>query len=488
MATFKVVVQKPRKDGFYTVYIRMTHNRRVCFIKTDKLVGSKGIVPNTKEVKDSFVLSGLMSNINKWIDKLNRVDSSGWSLEDVKKFVLFDEDGVCFSDFAREYINKLYDVLEPGSVKTYHFTLQNFERFVGSEKIMFHQITTRLLEEWIKSLSSQKAVKFSYPIYLKKLFNEGLKEFNDYDNNVILIRNNPWLRIEIPKMKKAAKKAITMEECRKFFALSSSKPSVCLTMDVCKMIFCLAGINVADLYSMQKSCFYDGILHYNRRKTKNKRDDHAYIEMKVPDMLLPTIQRHLSGDNDPFLFDFHKDRSMVSLNSILSYTLRDICKDVLGLPKESHYTPYTFRHSWATIAQNDLGASYEEIAFALNHVSAHKITMGYVKPDFSRAWELNEKVVEKVFFTNDESKRNEKHQLPVFEKVDETYELVADAYYMGEVVGHVDGKGFKDTEEILSQLMAGIRQDVPKRCTIQIKVVNVTKSQTKFFERIRNVI
>ena len=42
MATFKVIVQKQRNDGFWPVYIRITHNRGVKYIRTDKIVDSKG--------------------------------------------------------------------------------------------------------------------------------------------------------------------------------------------------------------------------------------------------------------------------------------------------------------------------------------------------------------------------------------------------------------------------------------------------------------
>lgn len=97
--------------------------------------------------------------------------------------------------------------------------------------------------------------------------------------------------------------------------------------------------------------------------------------------------------------------------------LKKFCVNTLK-DSELKITPYTFRHTWATIAQNDIGANYEEIGFAMNHISTHKITMGYVKPDFSRAWELNEKVVEKIFFTNDPSRRIQEYHAPVFEKVE----------------------------------------------------------------------
>ena len=50
MATFKTCVQKQRSDGFYPVYIRVTHNRKSSYIKTDKMVDKKGLT-RTGEVK-----------------------------------------------------------------------------------------------------------------------------------------------------------------------------------------------------------------------------------------------------------------------------------------------------------------------------------------------------------------------------------------------------------------------------------------------------
>ena len=38
MTTFKATVKKQRSDGFYTVYIRITHLRKSSYIKTNKIV------------------------------------------------------------------------------------------------------------------------------------------------------------------------------------------------------------------------------------------------------------------------------------------------------------------------------------------------------------------------------------------------------------------------------------------------------------------
>lgn len=57
MATFKVIVQKQRNDGFWPVYIRITHNRGVKYIRTDKIVDSKGVDKKNREVKDPLLFS-----------------------------------------------------------------------------------------------------------------------------------------------------------------------------------------------------------------------------------------------------------------------------------------------------------------------------------------------------------------------------------------------------------------------------------------------
>ena len=93
------------------------------------------------------------------------------------------------------------------------------------------------------------------------------------------------------------------------------------------------------------------------------------------------------------MFTFHKRyRDHQTLNKSINQGLTRIAKG-MGLP---NLTTYTFRHSWATIAQNHCGASIADVAFALNHVSEHKITERYISIDYSPIDKLNEKVIDYV--------------------------------------------------------------------------------------------
>ena len=86
-------------------------------------------------------------------------------------------------------------------------------------------------------------------------------------------------------------------------------------------------------------------------------------------------------------------KSNNSFNKYLNEGLKDFCK----IAEVDAVSTYTFRHSWATIAQNQCGASTELVGFALNHASAHRVTEGYIKKDFSPIDVLNEKVIKCVF-------------------------------------------------------------------------------------------
>lgn len=65
----KPVVQKPRKDGFWVVYIRFTHNGLCLFYKTSKVVSSHYVVSKS-EITDPYVLTYCNTLILEWMSYL----------------------------------------------------------------------------------------------------------------------------------------------------------------------------------------------------------------------------------------------------------------------------------------------------------------------------------------------------------------------------------------------------------------------------------
>ena len=207
---------------------------------------------------------------------------------------------------------------------------------------------------------------------------------NDEDRNILLIQN-PWPKITIPKGDTPNKRAIAPSMLRKFFGIVPdfsrfTHPLQELGQDVALMSFCMCGINSIDLFYAEKSQYHDGILHYNRRKTCKSRSDNAYFEIRVPQFIIPTFEKYLSKDKEtPWLFDFHDRLSNEdSFNTNVNAGISQICKKV---SPGFHASLYSFRHSWATVAQNGCGASLSEIDFALNH-STNKMARVYTMIDY----------------------------------------------------------------------------------------------------------
>ncbi|MDE6162648.1 MAG: phage integrase SAM-like domain-containing protein [Bacteroides sp.] len=243
MATLKAVVRTARADGFYPVYIRVTHHRNSAFIKTDKMVTKKKLT-KTNEIKDPYVLQFCSQRILEYTERLNSKNIEHWTVKEVVEFLASGNDDVCFSDYARKHINRMIDNGQQRNVKNYQLALQHLERFLGTTQIMFSHLTSHLMNRWIKSLEQTHRAKEMYPIYMRQVFKAAILEYNDYNNGIIRIKTNPWVKVEIPSADRAEKLAITPKACREFFSFSlpESKmidPLPQLGRDVAMMSLCL---------------------------------------------------------------------------------------------------------------------------------------------------------------------------------------------------------------------------------------------------------
>lgn len=139
--------------------------------------------------------------------------------------------------------------------------------------------------------------------------------------------------------------------------------------------------------------------------------------------------------------------------------------------------------TWATIAQNDCGASLADVDFGLNH-STNKMARVYTKIDFSPAWKLNEKVLEFIFFSNEESKtKKEKEVERKFEKLSKYNLIRGEVFYAGKIIAKVETTGFSNIDQVINALMKMIPNTYPERTKFQFKITNVDKDLTQFYER-----
>lgn len=487
MATMKVCVQKQRKDGFYPVYIRVTHNRGHAFIKTSKMVDASGL-SRSGEVTDPYVLKSLNTRIVEWMDRLNRKEIDHWTVQQVADYLKHGDDDLSFSDYCRRHIDRMIDAGHERNAKTYRSALRSLELYAGTTHVMFSRMTAAFLDGWIKSLDRTARAKEQYPVCMRQVFKAAQKELNDEEAGIVRIKFNPWLKVDIPEADRPEKLAITPEECRAFFSAPMpesrfKEPLEELGRDVAMLVLCLGGINTVDLYRLRKEDYRDGIIHYCRSKTKNSRADGAYMEMRVPAIVKPLFEKYRAPADDERLFSFHlRHRTLDSFNANVNGGIHRLCAS-MGIPKEDRYCVYTFRHTFGTVAQNDCDASVSEVAFAMNHSAGHTVTRGYLKLDFSPAWEVNEKVIEYIFFTDRPSHRAAKAQTEPFSRFSPRQMIRGSVFFRGRILGQIQDIGFNNVEEVIAALVPFVPDDIPDRAMVQFRIENLDKKQSAVYER-----
>ena len=443
MATLKAIVKSRAKNGMYPVYIRITQNRQFSYVRTSWMVNDKGLSDDKKDIIDPYVIQQTSLMISDYYNKLNLSDTSSWSSSEIMNYLLEFGKDLSFSEYTRNHIEKMKARGQERTSRNYKWALQHLERFAGTDDLMFSRLTSSFLNRWIESLSVTNRCKEQYPVCIREVFKAAMKEYNDEELGIIKIKN-PWGKIVIPKADIPEKRAISASMLRKFFNVVPDRsrfthPLMELGQDVALISFCMCGLNAVDIFNAEKGQYVDGIFHYERRKTRNSRSDKGYFEVRV----------------------------------------KQIWEKVDPNYKESLYA---FRHSWATIAQNECGASLAEVDFGLNH-SMNRMARVYVKIDYSPAWTLNEKVIDFIFFSDKESREKSREKSKTFERISKYNNVRAEAYVMGKKLCALEDTGFSNVDQIMDKLVTLLPKKV-RNTRVQFKITNVDKNLTQMYQRL----
>lgn len=484
MATLKAIVKSKMKNGMYNVYIRFTQNRQFSYMRTSWMVNDKGLSADKKDIIDPYVIQQTSILIEKFYTVLNQIDTSSWSASELLTYVTDYGKDISFSDYARKHIDKLISRGQERTSRNYKWALRHMERFAETDNIMFSRMTSAFLNRWIESLSETNRCKEQYPVCIREVYKAALKEFNDEELGINKIKN-PWGNVVIPRSDIPEKRAIPASMLRKFFNVVPDRsrftnPLMEVGQDVALISFCMCGLNAVDIFNAKKEQYVNGIFHYERQKTRMSRSDRGYFEIRVPEFLKPTFVKYLSKKSgSPWLFNFHDRLSTSdSFSANVNIGIKQIWEKVDPNYKASLYA---FRHSWATIAQNECGATLNEVDFGLNH-SINKMAKVYVKVDYTPAWILNEKVIDFVFFTDKESKHVEKED-KTFERISKYNNIRAEAYVMGKKVCALEDTGFSNVDQIMDKLVTLLPKNV-NNARVQFKITNVDKNLTQMYQRL----
>ena len=420
MLTIKAEVQKDKKrmDGTYNVKLRFTKDRAVKRISTDIFATEADLTPklkfkentNTKQEIDKLVLHyrTLLTtlHIDTEILDLNEIVMRLQNKDEAEKpidFIAFSKNWIATAPIK--------------SKDTYTTGLNAFIRFLGKDELDIKNITVDLLEQYrdyIIKVRAERVKKLAeageripsnrclslYLMILRHLFSEAQKFYNKPDKGLMRIPHTPFEYFKIPKQEATRKRAIQPQQIKAIWKMPyqnihKGAKSTCrfdLAKDCFILSFCLMGINSVDLYNATD--LRDNRLVYNRTKTKDRRLDKAQMEVIVPKMVLPIIEKYRDRTGKR-LFNFYQYyRDHKGFNKAINKGLKEIGEQL----HIDDFEYYAARHSWATIALNKVGIDKYTVHAALNHVDASmRVTDIYIERDFVNENKANEKVVKYVF-------------------------------------------------------------------------------------------
>ena len=403
MATFKAEVQKQRRDGTFNVKIILTHNRKLKRLPTSIYITKEDMTRSGK-IKNQKVLDELEDLMRRYRCKVNGLSLTidGMGIDQLADYLCESEAKTI--DFIEVYRAFIEENSAKKVIRNYKSALNSLVRFLGRERMDITEVTVPFLERYAAYLGSGRAASL-YLGSMRHVYSYAKERYNDEASNKILIPYSPFSRYRVPRQNVAEKRAIDARAIKAIRDLPydttargrDKENRYNLAKDCFILSFGLIGMNSADMFN---ACAYDEIgkkIVYYRTKTMDRRADRAKMEVEVSPCIADVFARYrdVTGER---VFMFHKMYANPStFNAALNKGLKAVGERV-GIPRLEFYSA---RHSWATIARNDLGIDKYTINEALNHVDKDmSVTDLYIKKDFSEVNKANKMVLGYVFDKN----------------------------------------------------------------------------------------
>jgi integrase len=427
MATFKICIfeHQKRTDGKFPVSIRVCWKRKYSYIKTEYYVTEKQINKKTYTLKDIFIINDLNKRIAKFEDLKSKKLGHRIEMYSVKELAEYfknetkpgSDSTINFIEFSRTHISRLKSQGREQTSKMLNRTINALIDFCnGRDKIAITEITSKFLTQFEAYLRTERTMKrknqfgklvktkkkglsdvsiFDYMTDIRVLFNASMKEYNDEDKDEIRIIHYPFRKYKLKRKPENEKRNITVEQLRSIRDVTEQKlkdKRTIFSRDVFLLSFYMVGINFADLYEVEK--LRNGRIIYERKKTKGRRQDKAYISIKVEPEAIELLEKY-KDKSGRRVFDFH---NKYTTSHIFSSNVNKGLKKVAEACNISEpLSTYYARHTWATVARNKCNVSKDDVDLSLNHVDQGlKMADAYIEKDWSKIDIANRKVIDYI--------------------------------------------------------------------------------------------
>lgn len=393
--SYKIIatISKQRKDKTIPVNIRIGWQSKYSFITTNYSV-FKADLTKKGDLKSGHILDKCNEMISEYRKITDSIEENSVSdVQDVVEIIKVKMnlgDGIDFIKFFSKYITQLTEE-KSGSLDLYKATLNHLLRFNKSDKLDIVKINPTYLQRFNEYLISEGVGDRGRNLYLgrvRAVYNLIMDEYEHLGYTFAY----PFRKFKLPKVKPPKTVALTKENLLRIINLELPDGSRAKKAQLMFAISLLSlGTNGVDLFSLHES--KNGRIEYNRSKTKDKRDDSAFISIKIEPEMQEVIDK-MKGES-PYLLCINKWYANTGqLNKAVRLGLRQIAEKL----EIDYFVFYDARRTFASIMRNKLGISKDDISMCLNHVDMnHVVTNQYIEVDFSILDRCNRRFIDYLF-------------------------------------------------------------------------------------------
>lgn len=398
MATFKFYADNyTREDGLRAVRVRVYHNGASTALSTPYFVDKTQVTKGGK-IKDAAIVDACNELIRNWRNTITNYGSAIEAL-DVKELVAMLKqskgDGV-----GLDIVEHIYKVAESKRAAqtqhNYRVVAASLSRYLNGRGLDINQLSHQVLsayEEWLRKDGKTPGTIVQYMSLIKSAYNTACLWYNDEDADKIVVTRQPFRKYKVPSVPVVAPRAIDLATLQAIADLPTEprfNSQRNLGRDLFMLSFGLGGINYADLYALPYDALKGDYIEYKRQKTKHSRADEALYRVYICDEVRPLIERHLDPTRQR-LFIFHRRFPAGNFPTKVSLAVKAVESAV---PAERHYTYYSARHTYATLAYNVAKIDKYTVHELLNHSDEEmKITDRYIERDWQRLYDAHKRIV-----------------------------------------------------------------------------------------------
>lgn len=399
-----------KENGTNFIRLRITHARKSKYIKTNICVELEDLTRsgNLKHQGKKDLADAEVKKWRKVVDAMPTYAVKDMTVADVVRYLQarmaeqeefrlnFIEYGRKLAEGKKDNTSGCYRVALSCLVRFFGYepdiseitirNIRDFEQFIKTEERQMHNARKNVVVKKGGHKSDRTVAQYIGTI--RTIYKSARREFNEPDLDIMRIPVDIFEYYQVPVVKRIDPRAIPIEWVQMMIDQRKGlKGRERLGVDVFLMSFGLMGINIVDMYHCEKA--KDGIVHYFRTKTKDAKEDHAEMFVRIEPCIGAIISEYKGKDR---LFDLYMryDRW-----NYVTAAVNEGLRKFIKRNKLEDFTFYSARHTWATLgASKAVGIDFALVTEGLSHSNqSRRMDMVYIRKDWERVWEANAKVL-----------------------------------------------------------------------------------------------